>query len=182
MRDSKQGLTVAHLLLLIAGLAVILGAFRAHFSLGSFAFGIISLAWVRTSKIQRAWGRMGFSATARQSAGLFLQSAFAAAALLIGTFVMGACGLVIGSLFVYGPRLTMTVPMIMAGVVGYASCWFLRVTLWDGCTPDPPWPTPTFDNAPEELRPLAKLVGYDPSRYHDTDDPPNTDATRRPDP
>lgn len=54
-------ITVGRLMLGVAGLAVILAAFRAHFSLGSLVFGLLSVGIVRAHRYavaERAQGRV----------------------------------------------------------------------------------------------------------------------------
>ena len=42
--------SVRKLMAIVAVLGVVLAAFRAHFSLGSFAFGVLSIAWIKATR------------------------------------------------------------------------------------------------------------------------------------
>lgn len=81
-RISVLGLMVA-----VALIGVVLGAFRIHFSLGSFVAGMIAIAVVRTRRMLRAARPDTQSPGGRSGLGLFVRSLVDAACLLCLTVV-----------------------------------------------------------------------------------------------
>ena len=84
-------LTVGGLMLVVAFLAVVLAAGRVHVSLGSLAFGVLSIAWARTARwVERrraGGGHVGRFAVACD----FVASLGFAAAMLAIAFLPAVC-------------------------------------------------------------------------------------------
>ena len=91
-------LTVRGTMAAVALIGLCLAAFRIHFSLGSFAFGVLSIAWIRTSaKIKR---RETTESPVRPAmvVGIFLDSLASEAAILLMGIIPG---LLLGNLMLF---------------------------------------------------------------------------------
>ena len=98
MQRTRMRMTVGWLLLVIAAIAVCLGAFRRHLSLGSFTTGVLALTLLRTSEI------IGRHRDAGSPPASWLRARFALESLVIATIILGAsCGTCLLILYAFSP-------------------------------------------------------------------------------
>ena len=80
-------ITVRTLMAAVAVLAGVLAAFRAHVSLGSFAFGVGSIAWLRTTEAIQQRAATGLATGTGRAVGIFLSRALAVAGTLLACLI-----------------------------------------------------------------------------------------------
>ena len=81
-------ITVRKLMAAVAVLGLILRAFRAHFSLGSFVAGALGIAWVETARaVRRREEESGAAVGMLAAVELFAHSTAMAAVILVGSMV-----------------------------------------------------------------------------------------------
>ena len=124
---SKTGpfqLSVGGMLLLVAVCGILMGAFRLHFSLGSFVAGVLALVVLRVRDVRMKYVLLGKTLSQAQLVELIVTSTGVAIGIMLGSLVAFFMP------FLLSVLVNDVWPLLLSPLLSICACTFLRRILW----------------------------------------------------